>query len=337
MGAWRDDVGSIASRDAVCRHGYPEAMLVRVVAILVMMMGPALAWTEREITVPVDGGMLHGTFTLPDGDARVPGVVMVAGSGPVDRDGNIPNLTNDSLKLLAHGLAEQGIASIRADKRAIGASTWPGLHEADLRFGTYVRDTVRWAETLRAEPRISGVALVGHSEGALVVTLAAGRAGADRIVLLAGAGTPAGPIIERQFSAGGLPVELKDELHRIVCELALGRAVDNVPPLLAPIFRPSVQPYLMSWLPLDPAVALSRIKVPVLVVQGTTDIQIGVSEARVLAAARPGAQLALIEGMNHILRQAPLDRAANVATYRDPELPLHRGLLPVLAGFLAPT
>jgi pimeloyl-ACP methyl ester carboxylesterase len=304
------------------------------VAILVMMTGPALAWTEREVAAAVDGGTLHGTLTLPEGDARVPGVVIVAGSGPVDRDGNIPNLPNDSLKLLAHGLAERGIASVRADKRAIGASVWPGLHEQDLRFGTYVRDTVIWAETLRAEPRISSVALLGHSEGALVVTLAAARAGADRVVLVAGAGTPAGPIMERQFSAGGLPPELKVELHRIVVELASGHAVDDVPPLLAPIFRPSVQPYLMSWLPLDPAVALSRVKVPVLVVQGGTDIQIGVADARVLAAARPGAQLALIEGMNHILRQAPTDRAANVATYRDPRLPLHPALISILAQFL---
>ena len=277
---------------------------------------------------------MHGTLTLPDGDGLVPGVVIVAGSGPVDRDGNVPGLANDSLKLLAHGLAMGGIASVRADKRAVGASTWPGLHEFDLRFGDYVRDAVAWAGVLRAEARVSAVGLLGHSEGALVVTFAAGRARADRVVLLAGAGTPAGPIMERQFSAGGLPEELRVALHRILGQLAAGEPATEVPAALASIFRPSVQPYLMSWLPVDPALALSRVVAPVLVVQGSTDIQVGVVDARILVAARPGAVLAVIDGMNHILRRAPLERAANVATYRDPTLPLHPGLVPVIADFL---
>jgi alpha-beta hydrolase superfamily lysophospholipase len=309
-------------------------MLAKVIAIMMMTTVPAFGWTEHDLAAPVDGGSLHGTLTLPDGDGAVPAVLVVAGSGPVDRDGNIPNLPNDSLKLLAHGLAEQGIASLRTDKRAIGASQWPGLHEADLRFGTYVRDTIAWAEVLRAQPRIASVALLGHSEGALVVSLAANRAQASRVVLIAGLGVPAGPTMERQFSQGGLPPELKTELHRILTGLAAGQPVDGIPPALAPIFRPSVQPYLMSWLPLDPAAALARVTPPVLVIQGSTDIQIDTGDARILAAARPGTQLAVIEGMNHILRQAPVDRAANIATYSDPALPLHPALMPVLEAFL---
>ena len=216
----------------------------------------------------------------------------------------------------------------------MGASCWDGLDEAGLRFGDYVRDAIGWAGVLRAERRVSRVALLGHSEGALVITFAAGRAQADRVVLLGGAGAPAGPMIERQFAAGGLPEPLRVELRRVLAQLAAGEPATDVPAPLASIFRPSVQPYLMSWLPIDPALALSRVAVPVLIVQGSTDIQVGVADARVLAAARPGAGLAVIDGMNHILRSAPIDRAANVATYRDPALPLHPGLLPVLVAFL---
>ncbi len=296
------------------------------------MTGPA-GWTEREVTVE-NGGVLHGTLTLPGDDNPVPGVLIVAGSGPVDRDGNLPNVRNDGLRLLARGLAERGIASLRADKRAIGASQWDGLQEAQLRFGDYVRDAVAWAEVLRSEPRVGRLFLLGHSEGALVVTLAARPAGVDGLVLVAGAGTPAAAQMERQFSAGGLPDELRADLHRVLASLAAGQAVHDVPAPLATMFRPSVQPYLMSWLPLDPAVAVSRVAVPVLVVQGTTDIQVGTADARILAAARAGAELALLEGMNHVLRRAPLDRAANVATYRDPGLPLHRELLPAVAAFI---
>lgn len=294
---------------------------------------------ERGVSLAVEGGVLHGTVTRPEGEAGGLGVLIVAGSGPVDRDGNVPGMANDCLKLLAHGLAAQGIVCLRTDKRAIGASVWPGLHEGDLRFGDYVRDAVGWAGVLRAEAGVSSVALLGHSEGALVVTLAAqgapgGRAGASRIVLLAGAGTPAGPIMERQFSEGGLPEVLRGELHRILVALAAGRAVEDVPAAFESLFRDSMQPYLMSWLPIDPAVALSRVQVPVLVVQGTTDIQVGVADARILAASRPGAELALVDGMNHVLRAAPLERGANVAAYRDAGAALHPGLVGVVAGFL---
>ncbi len=305
-------------------------------AAVLMAAPPAMAWTERDGTAERNG-TLHGTFTLPDDDwGAVPAVVIVAGSGPVDRDGNIPGLPNDSLKRLAHDLADRGIASVRADKRGIGASRWPGLQEQDLRFIDAVQDTVAWAAVLRAEPRVASIALLGHSEGALAVTLACAPAAADRIILVAGAGTPAGVLMERQFSEGGLPPDLRQALHRILTGLAAGEPAQDVPAPLATLFRPSVQPYLMSWLPLDPAAALARVTVPVLVVQGTTDIQIDPNHARILAAARPGARLALIDGMNHILRTAPADRAANIATYRDPALPLAPGLVPLLAEFLRP-
>ena len=183
-------------------------------------------------------------------------------------------------------------------------------------------------------PRLGAVSLLGHSEGALVVSMAAQRAGAERVVLLAGSGTPGGPVMERQFSEGGLPSDLRLALRDILRALAAGQPVVEIPEPLRALFRPSVQPYLSSWLPIDPAVALSRVAVPVLVLQGTTDIQVGVADARILAAARPGARLTLIQGMNHILRDAPAQRAANVATYRDPALPLTAGLVPAIADFL---
>ena len=307
-----------------------------------LLMASAAAshvWTEQEVMAE-RAGTLRGTLTLPEGGAEgsgaVPGVVIVAGSGPVDRDGNLPGMPNDSLKLLARGLAEQGIASVRFDKRGVGASRGAGLEESELRFGDYVHDAAAWADRLRAERRVSEVALLGHSEGALVATMATAAAvGASRLVLVAGAGIPAGPLMARQFSAGGLPADLKAELHRILRALTAGVRVDDVPAPLQSLLRPSVQPYLTSWLPIDPAVELSRVGVPVLVVQGTTDIQVGVADARILAAARPGAALVVIDGMNHVLRSAPADRAGNVATYRNPALPLAPGLVAAVARFLS--
>lgn len=187
---------------------------------------------------------------------------------------------------------------------------------------------------LRAQPRVGRVALLGHSEGALVATLAAQRTQVAGLVLVAGAGEPAGKVIERQLAAAGAPGPLQDAAHRIVAALEAGKTVPEVPDELAPLFRPSVQPYLVSWLPLDPAAELAKVRAPVLIVQGTTDLQVTVDDARRLAAARPGSAPVLVENMNHVLKQAPSERAANLAAYTDPSLPLAPRLLSAIAAFL---
>ncbi|AWK88630.1 alpha/beta hydrolase [Azospirillum thermophilum] len=294
----------------------------------------ALAWTEREVAAGTGPKALQGTLVVPNGVTPVPGVLILAGSGPVDRDGNLPGARNESLKLLAYGLAERGVASLRADKRGIGASRAAGWQEEELRFNSYVADAIAWLAVLRGEPRIARVSLLGHSEGALLATLAAQRTEVAGLVLVAGAGEPAGRVIERQLAATGVPEALQDASRRIIAALKAGRTVSDVPAELAPLFRPSVQPYLASWLSLDPAAELAQVRTPVLIVQGTTDLQIGMDDARRLAAARPGAELFLIEGMNHVLKRAPPDRAANLTTYADPSLPLAPELVATIGAFL---
>lgn len=315
------------------------------IAIALLLTTPASAATPREVTV-VDGAVtLHATLLLPDGAAdagpKVPGVVIVAGSGATDRDGNsrlgAQTLKNDSLKLLAEGLAARGIASLRFDKRAIGASKVAGLDESSLRFGTYVVDAAKWTALLAAEPRVSRVVLLGHSEGALIATMAAETTPVAGVVTIAGAGEPAAAVLRRQFHSGALPAPLIGPADATLDSLVAGKPVAAPPPELLALFRPSVQPYLMSWLPLDPVKELAKLTVPVLVVQGSTDLQIGEGDAKLLAAARPDIKLVIVPGMNHVLKAAPADRTANVATYHDPSLPLAPGLLDAVAGFVEAT
>jgi hypothetical protein len=291
---------------------------------------------ERAMVLEADPAPLHGTLLLPTAEAQpIPGVLILAGSGPVDRDGNLPHARNDSLRLLAQGLARRGIASLRIDKRGIGASGGAALREDDLRFETYVADAARWLDRLRAEPGIARVGVIGHSEGALVATLAVqSRPDAAGLVLLAGAGFPAGVVLRRQFEAAAMPDGLRENALRILVALEQGRMVADVPGDLAPIFRPSVQPYLASWLPLDPATELTGTRVPTLIVQGTTDLQVSEGDARRLASARPDAEIEVIAGMNHVLKHAPIERAANFASYADPTLPVVSALIDRVAAFL---
>jgi len=286
------------------------------------------------VTLPSGPAPLHGTLLTPGGPTRAAALI-IAGSGPTDRNGNNPlGISASSYRLLAEGLAGQGIATVRADKRGVGESAYPGMIEADLRFTDYADDARAWAaETARLTGQPCAW-LIGHSEGAMVALVAA--AGGDEavcgLVLLAGAGRPVGAVLREQLA--NVPEPLRGQAVAILAGLEAGRPVTDVPPQLAALFRPSVQPYLISWLPLDPAAMVAAYQGPVMIGQGTTDIQVGLTDANALAAARPDARLTIWQGVNHLLKIAPADRAANIATYSDPNLALAPGVVEDVAGFI---
>lgn len=293
------------------------------------------AFAERGLELKSLPGDLKGTLTTPADGARGPAVLILAGSGPTDRDGNSPlGVQAAPYRLLAHGLAERGISSLRVDKRGIAASMAAAAKEEDLRFQTYSDDARAWAAELKRQTGARCVWLVGHSEGALVAEVAAQKnRDVCGVALISGAGRKAAEVLREQLAAG-LPKDMQADAFKTLDELEAGRTVANPPPALAALFRPSVQPYLISWLPLDPAALLKDIRGPVLIVQGTSDLQIGVADAERLAAARPDAKLIKLEGVNHVLKAASAERAANLATYADPQLPLAPGVVEGIADFV---
>lgn len=255
---------------------------------------------EHVLELSTEWGTLSGTLSLPQGSGPWPVAVVVAGSGPTDRDGNnfLMPAPTDSLKLLAAALAARGIASLRYDKRGVGASKVPGLQESALRFEHMVDDTVACARHLGRDPRFSGVLLVGHSEGGLVAMLAAQAARARAVASIAAAGLPAGTLMREQV-ARVLP---PDQARRAIAgieSLEAQRPVDDVPDEFFLLLRPSVQPYLMSWFRHDPARVAARLIVPVLLVHGAADAQVPVEHAQLLRAGRPEAVVRIVEGMDH--------------------------------------
>lgn len=307
-------------------------MLSLALAATLLTSGPI----ETAVTLPAQPAPLHGTLLAPDGTVNAVAVIL-PGSGPTDRDGNSAQfgIAAATYQLLAEGLAEHDIASVRIDKRGIGESAAAGPAETDLRFDTYAEDARTWAAEAATRTGQPCAWLIGHSEGAMVA-LAAAEGQEDSIcglVLLSGAGRPAGVVLREQLGPQ-LPEPMKTEAFHILSELEAGRTVTNTPPALAALFRPSVQPYLISWLTLDPAALIAAWDGPVMIGQGTTDIQVGVADAEAMAAARPDARLVLWEGVNHVLKTAPADRAGNIATYMDPDLPLAPGIVDDVAGFI---
>jgi len=311
-------------------------MMLRVLALsLTLISGFAQATVlQRPITLDTGTGELFGSLLLPKSDNPVPVVLIISGSGPTDRDGNnTDGGRNDSLKRLAWVLAKHNIASVRYDKRGVAASLAATPDERNLTVEAYVADAQAWGRKLKTDPRFGQLIVLGHSEGALVASLAAPDIDADAVISVSGSARPVDQVIREQLG-NRLPPPLMLRSNELLDSLKAGKPDDNVPPPLQAIFRPSVQPYLISLFRQDPATAFAKLKMPALIIQGSNDIQVGVNDARLLKAAKPDAELALIEGMNHVMRIVPNDVKRQLASYKDPQLPLAAELGTRIIGFI---
>ncbi len=290
---------------------------------------------ERSVILTTPTGILYGSEIIPDAKAPFPVVLLHAGSGPTDRNGNSRALpgANNSLKLLAEALARNGIASLRYDKRAVGESVKAASAEADLRFSTYVDDAAGWVKQLRADKRFSKIVIAGHSEGSLIGMLAAAQVGTDGYISIAGIAQSADDVLRVQLKPN-LPPELYAEADRCLATLKTGKTCDNPPPALASLFRPSVQPYLISWFQYTPREIIASLKQPVLIVQGDRDVQVAASEANALKAAAPAARLALIGGMNHVLKIVGDDAELQKRAYSDSTLPVAGEMIEAVVRFV---
>lgn len=311
------------------RHRVDDGvMMLRVLALSLTLFTGLLPYVaqatvlQRPITLDTGSGELFGSLLLPKSDTPVPVVLIISGSGPTDRDGNNPDGgRNDSLKRLAWVLAKHNIASVRYDKRGVAASLAATPDERNLSVEAYVADAQAWGHELKTDPRFGKLILLGHSEGALIASLAAPNIDAAAVISLSGSARPIDQVLRQQLS-NRLPPPLMLRSNELLDSLKAGHTDDNVPPQLQVIFRPSVQPYLISLFRQDPAAAFAKLKMPALIIQGSNDIQVGVGDAKALKAAKPDAELALIEGMNHVMRIVPNDVKRQLASYKDPQLPL---------------
>lgn len=291
---------------------------------------------EKNIILPTATGDIYGVLLMPDVEQPCPLVIIIAGSGPTDMDGNTigSNNRNNSLKMLAEGLAAEGIASLRYDKRGIGKSQAAVMNEEELRFEHYIDDAAAWADMFADDKRFSTIAIAGHSEGSLIGMVAAQKSRAAKAYIsIAGCGRPAYEVIEEQLEPQ--PEQVQREAAAINRELREGRTVEMVPSYLAALYRKSVQPYLISWYRYNPAKEIAKLRIPVLILQGDKDIQVGVDEAERLYAARMFSSYHIIRNMNHVLKHCESSEIiGQLNTYQNPDLPIKEELIEHIARFL---
>ena len=272
---------------------------------------------------------IQGTLLSPKKQNNAPLAILIAGSGPTDRDGNQAHLKNNSLKYLAEGLAEKEITVFRYDKRIIAQMNKGTVQEDKVTFEDGVNDALLVVNYFKK--KYKNIIIIGHSEGALIGILAAQKTPVSKLISLSGAGSNSATLIEEQIKKNA--PQLKEEAQKVLNLLKKGEQVDNISPYLAPVFRKSVQPYLISWFKYDPTKEITKIKIPVFIIQGTNDLQVERKEAQLLKEAQPKAQLLFVEGMNHILKEVKTIEE-NQQSYLNPDIPTSPKLIEAIAQFI---
>lgn len=286
---------------------------------------------EQDVVLHTSSGDINGTLLLPaNQDKPSPVVLIIAGSGPTDRNGNNPFMVNNSLLLLAQELAKEGIGSLRYDKRGIAGSKDAAKSENEMRFDDFISDAKGWINYI--DSLGYPVIVAGHSQGSLVGMVAAQNTNAKKYISLAGAGRPIGDVLKEQLASK--PDFFRDSCYHIIDNLEKGITMDTVSPYVYSLFRPSVQPFLISWMKYIPTKEIKKLKIPALIVQGDRDIQVKVEDAEALHKADKHSKLAIIKDMNHIFRYSTNDETANIGTYSTPELPIDEKMVDAIVKFI---
>lgn len=314
---------------------YMRKALCFILALLITIsLSAQLMKNDEQIVLKTSTGELYGELQYPFVSSPVPVAVIIAGSGPTDRDGNQSGMKNNSLKMLADGLYKANIATLCFDKRGVGASKKASPGEENLRFEHYIEDVRGFISLLKKDKRFSEVIVIGHSEGALIGLVASlENKQVGKYVSLAGIGSNLADVMKEQLSSQ--PGAVKEQAYNCIDRLQKGETFSDVPVYLQSLFRPSVQPYLISAFKYNPVELMSRLIIPSLIIQGATDIQVSVKDAELLAKANPKAKKVILKDVNHVLKHCTAtDQQSQIATYTNPSLPVSSELITAVVEFI---
>ena len=302
-------------------------ILIGALAILGLS---SMAMTASAEETKIRVGFIDAVLTVPPDIERPPVVLLIAGSGSTDHDGNGPQAKPATLKKLSEQLVARKIATLRYDKR--GAGGWKPEYgrPEDFRFPQFVDDATALVNYLRGTRKFARVVVAGHSEGGLVAILTARRVPVDRLVLLVTAARRQGDLVKAQLEKK-LPPDKLEPIVKAIDAIMAGQIVDPPPQGLA--IAPSMQPGIASAFTEDPIPPLKLIDLPILIIGGGRDLQMARLDFAALSAAAPIAKTLWLQDMNHVLADVT-DDADNMAAYDQPERALDGVLVDSVAAFV---
>lgn len=307
-------------------------MKILHVLLFSVLYATSFAQTTFSTSEVAVNSLITGTLYTPNMESKNKTlVIVIAGSGPTDRNGNQKNVVNNSLKFLCEGLASHAIHAFSYDKRMFAMIKAGNLDEASLSFNDFITDANDVIQYFKNTKKYTKIVITGHSEGALIGLVAAQK-NTDAYISIAGAGRGIDEVLMDQI-AKQAPF-LQDEVKQHLELLKSGKTFELKNQMLAAVFRPSVQPYIISWLKYLPQQEIKKLQIPILILNGIKDLQVSITDAQLLKQAKPEAKLVLITNMNHVLKDITGDNNANMAAYNNPELPNVPQLLDEILVFI---
>lgn len=305
--------------------------LMRTFIILFSFMsslafGQDSTYSETQIRVSnwIDGSLI----TPNSGSDRL--AIIIGGSGPTDRDGNQNFLKTYNLKKLAQELALNGIATFRYDKRIVKQIKMNSV-DPNIKFDDFVSDAMDVVQYFKSKQKFKNIYIIGHSQGSLIGMLAS-QQDVNGFISIAGAGQSIDAVIIEQVEKTA-PMFTEDT-KRVFDLLRSGKTTTDYPQALTSIFDSSLQEFMMSWMKYDPAVVIKKLDLPVLIVNGTKDLQVSVAEAQLLHEASKTSELVIIDKMNHVLFIIHGDAQENAKSYNDSRGKVSEELITRIVDFI---
>ena len=267
-------------------------------------------FNEEEVSI---SKWIDGTLLSPNNAEKPSLAIIIAGSGPTNRNGNQNFLKSNSLKKLAEGLTNNGIATYRYDKRIV-KQIRKGNVDKDIKFDDFVSDAIDVIDYFKSQESYDKIYIIGHSQGSLVGMLSA-KDKADGFISLAGAGQNIGDVLVEQVTK--MAPKLGEDTQRVVAILKDGKTTTDYPEALASLFGPDLQPFMMNWMKYNPTETIKTLEMPILLINGTKDLQVSENEAKLLKEANKKATLKIIENMNHVLFEIKGDNLENSKSYNE--------------------
>ncbi len=306
---------------------YIIAALVTVLMIN-FTSGQSVDIKTENITI---NSFIEGTLLLPRVEEKPVLAIIIGDSGPTDRDGNQNFMQNNALKKLAEALSAEGLATFRYDKRIV-KQIRRGQVDPGIMFDDFVDDAISVFKYFRKTDDFAKIVFVGHGQGSLVGLLAA-DSGVDGIISIAGSGKTIDEVIIDQVEKTA-PM-FTDETKAAFEIIRNGQTTADYPEALESIFSLDLQPFMANWMSYEPAKAMAEVKVPVLIICGTKDLQVSEDEAKNLKDANKRAELVLIENMNHVFAIIKGDDLENSKSYNESFRPVPEKLKQAIMTFIS--
>ena len=273
---------------------------------------------------------IDGTLLLPNNNTRPNLAIIIGDSGPTDRNGNQNFLKNYSLKKLAEALNKNDIATFRYDKRIV-KQIRNNYVDKNIMFDDFVTDAISVIDYFKTSNNYNKIFVIGHGQGSLVGILAS-KDRVDGLISIAGSGKSIDRVIIEQIEKTA-PM-FTEEAKEVFMVLKNGKTTSNYPEALSSIFKEDIQLFMSNWMQYNPQDEIKKLSIPVLIVNGTKDLQVPEEEATLLESATSKANLKIIDKMNHIMFIIEGDDLENSKSYNESFRQISTELVETIVDFI---